>query len=153
MKVIIYCDGASRGNGSPDAVGAYGTVLQFTDKDGKLHEKELTEAFLGVTNNMMEILGAVKGLEALKAQCEVTIYSDSKYVCDAINKRWIDGWKMKGWVNSSKQPVKNRELWERLDAMLAKHNVKFEWVKGHASNEGNNRADKLCNISMNNFKK
>ena len=152
MNVTIYCDGASRGNGKADAIGAYGTIIQFIDRNGKLHEKELTEAFKGVTNNQMELLGAIKGLEVLKVPCKVTLYSDSKYLCDAINKRWLEGWKTKGWINSSKQPVKNKELWEKLHSMLMVHNVEFIWVKGHASNEGNNRADKLCNISMNNFK-
>ena len=94
-----------------------------------------------------------KSLKALREQCEVILMTDSKYVCNAINQNWLEGWKKRGWVNSSKQPVKNRDQWELLSELIDFHKVKFFWVKGHSDNEGNQRADELCNIAIDNFLK
>lgn len=135
-KVTIYSDGACSGNPGP---GGYGTVLVY-----KSQQKQLSEGFESTTNNRMELLGAIKGLECLKERCEVTIVSDSKYLCDAINKGWLESWKLKGWKKADKKPVLNIELWQRLDALLQQHDVSFEWVKGHAGHEFNELCDKLA---------
>lgn len=152
MKTIVaYTDGGCRNNGKENAIGAYGVVLQFTDEKNNLHTKTLSRAFKGVTNNQMELQAVIECLKALKEPCEVVLMTDSKYVCNAINEKWLEGWVKKGWVNSSKQPVKNREQWQELNELLKVHNVKFFWVKGHSVNEGNNMADTLCNQAMDNF--
>lgn len=152
MKTVIaFTDGGCRNNGRPNAVGAYGVVLKFTDTTGKTHIKEISQGFKNVTNNQMELMGAIVALESLKEPCEVILISDSKYVVSAINQNWIIGWIKNGWKNSSKQPVKNKELWMRLIPLLNTHNVKVFWTKGHADDEGNNRADELCNIEMDKY--
>lgn len=154
MKAVTcYTDGGCRGNGKVDAIGAYGIVLSFDDNNGKTHVKEICKAFKGVTNNMMELQAVIEALKALKEPCKIAIMTDSKYVCNAINEKWLEGWIRKGWVNSAKQPVKNKEQWEELVPLLEKHNVSFFWVKGHSVNEGNIRADALCNVAMDEFKK
>lgn len=140
-KVCIYTDGACSGNPGP---GGYGTILVYTDNDGIKHEKELSEGFRSVTNNQMELLAVITGLEALKRSCDVTLYSDSKYVTDAFNNNWIDGWIKKGWKTAGKTPVKNVELWKRLLKAMEPHNVEFIWVKGHAGHEYNERCDTLA---------
>lgn len=142
-KVIvdIYTDGACSGNPGP---GGYGTILVHVDKDGFKHEKELSEGYKCVTNNQMELMAVIVGLESLKKPCEVTLYSDSKYVVDAFNNNWIDGWIKKGWKTASKAPVKNVELWKRLLKAKEQHEVKFVWVKGHAGHEYNERCDNLA---------
>lgn len=142
-KVIvdIYTDGACSGNPGP---GGYGTILVHVDKDGFKHEKELSEGYKCVTNNQMELMAVIIGLESLKKPCEVTLYSDSKYVVDAFNNNWIDGWIKKGWKTASKAPVKNVELWKRLLKAKEQHEVKFVWVKGHAGHEYNERCDNLA---------
>lgn len=149
MKTIIaYTDGGCRRNGEADAVGGVGVVLQFQDVDKKIHRREIKVGYKGVTNNKMEIQAVIVCLSALKEPCEVVIMSDSKYVCDAVNKKWIDSWVRKGWINSSKEPVKNKEQWEQLLVFLKMHKVSFFWVKGHSDNEENNRCDKLANEAM-----
>lgn len=135
-KVIIYTDGACSGNPGP---GGYAAVLMYNGS-----EKEIVGAEKNTTNNKMEMMAVIKGLEALKFPCEVTIYSDSSYVVDSIEKGWIYGWKKKGWIKSDKKPVKNVELWERLLELMNIHKVSFVKVKGHADNEYNNRCDKLA---------
>lgn len=135
-KVTIYSDGACSGNPGP---GGYGTILVF----GKI-EKELSEGFESTTNNRMELLGAIAGLEALKEPCRVNIVSDSKYLCDAINQGWLENWKSRGWKKADKKPVLNPELWQRLDKLMQIHDVSFEWVKGHDGHEYNERCDKLA---------
>ena len=140
-KVNIYTDGACSGN---PGTGGYGTILVYVDSDGVKHEKELSDGYKLTTNNRMELLAVITGLEALKVPCEVTVYSDSKYVVDAFNNNWIDGWIQKGWKTSGKSPVKNVELWQRLIAAKDKHNVEFIWVKGHAGHEYNERCDALA---------
>ena len=141
-KVIIYTDGAARGN--PDGPGGYGAILQYTDAAGNLHEKELSEGFAKTTNNRMELMGVIAALECLRFPCEVDVYSDSKYVVSAFNENWIDSWKKNGWKTASKQPVKNRELWERLLEAAGPHDLRFHWVKGHAGHPENERCDKLA---------
>ena len=147
-EVTIHSDGASRGNGRADSIGAYGAVVNI---EGKI--REVSKAYRGVTNNQMELRGALAGLKVLDhmLSCDVTIYSDSKYVCDAFNKGWIPSWKSKGWVTSKKTPVLNRDIWEELVSHVEKHKVSFVWVKGHDTNKGNIRADELCNIAMDEF--
>lgn len=135
-QVTIYSDGACSGNPGP---GGYGTVLVYN-----CIEKELSEGFESTTNNRMELLGCIKGLEALKEPCIVTVVSDSKYLCDAINQGWLESWKNRGWKKADKKPVLNQELWERLDKMLSVHTVTFEWIKGHNGHKYNERCDTLA---------
>ena len=129
MKVILYSDGSSRGNPGP---GGFGTVLHFTDPNGKLHTRELSQGYTCTTNNRMELLGVITGLEALKRPCTVEVHSDSQYVVNAFNQHWVEGWLKRGWKNSKKEPVKNSDLWKRLLEAKKPHNVSFHWVKGHA---------------------
>ena len=145
MKVTIYTDGAARGN--PDGPGGYGTVLQYRDTKGNLHERELSAGYKKTTNNRMELMAAIVGLEALNRPCEVELYSDSKYLTDAFNKHWIDGWKKRGWVKSDKKPVKNIKLWQRLLKAMESHQVTFHWVKGHDGHPENERCDQLATIA------
>lgn len=146
-KVTIYTDGASRGNGKKDAIGAYGAMLLC---DG--HKKEISKAFKGVTNNAMELTAVIEALKCLKFKCSVIIFTDSTYISNAINKNWLKNWIANGWKTKSKKSVSNKELWVELVNLLETHNVEFKWVKGHSDNEGNARADELCNIAMDNFK-
>ena len=142
MLVKIYTDGSARGN--PDGPGGYGCVLQYTDSRGKLHEREFSAGYKKTTNNRMELMAAIVGLEALIRPCQVELYSDSKYLTDAFNQRWIDGWIKKGWKRGKNEPVKNVDLWKRLLAAMKPHQVTFHWVKGHADNPNNNRCDELA---------
>ena len=140
-KVNIYTDGACSGN---PGTGGYGTILVYKDSEGVKHEKELSEGYKLTTNNQMELLAVISGLEALKKPCDVIIYSDSKYVVDAFNNNWIDGWIKKGWKTAGKTPVKNVELWQRLLKAKEPHKVEFIWVKGHAGHDYNERCDALA---------
>ena len=142
MHVDIYTDGAARGN--PDGPGGYGTVLEYVDPKGVLHSKELSRGYKKTTNNRMELMAAIAGLEALNRPCEVTLYSDSKYLVDAFNLHWIDHWIKKGWKRGEGQPVKNIPLWKRLLAAKAQHQVTFCWVKGHNGHPQNERCDELA---------
>ena len=135
-EVIIYTDGACSGN--PGA-GGYGAVLLYGDK-----RKELSQGYRMTTNNRMEVLAVIKALEILKGQCSVTLYSDSKYVVDAIEKGWAKKWKANGWKRNQKEMASNIDLWERLLELLEKHHVVFHWVKGHADNIENERCDFLA---------
>lgn len=135
-KVVIYTDGACSGNPGP---GGWGTILMC---DGI--KKEISGGKKDTTNNVMEITAVIEGLKLLKYPCEVEIYSDSAYVVNAFNQHWIDGWKKNGWKNSSKEEVKNRDLWEELDKLTNIHTVTFIKVKGHSDNELNNRCDELA---------
>lgn len=135
-RVEIYSDGACSGNPGP---GGYGTVLVYNGI-----EKELSEGFESTTNNRMELLGCIRGLECLKEPCEVTVTSDSKYLCDAINQGWLESWKARGWKKADKKPVLNQELWERLDRQLSVHTVTFKWIKGHNGHKYNERCDTLA---------
>ena len=142
MKVTIYTDGAARGN--PDGPGGYGSVLEYVDTKGQLHVKELSQGYVRTTNNRMELMAVIAGLEALNRPCTVEIYSDSQYVVNAFNQHWVDGWLKKGWKRGKNEPVKNVDLWKRLLAAKEKHNVTFHWVKGHAGHPQNERCDELA---------
>lgn len=134
--VVIHTDGACRGNPGP---GGWGVLLRWGDT-----EKELFGGERNTTNNRMELLAAISALEALKRPCEVVLYTDSKYVQNGISS-WMAGWKRNGWRTSSKKPVKNQDLWQRLDLAAGRHKVDWRWVKGHAGDPGNERADQLAN--------
>lgn len=142
MFVKIFTDGAARGN--PDGPGGYGTVLQYVDPKGQLHEREFSAGYKKTTNNRMELMAVITGLEALTKPCQVEVISDSKYVTDAFNQHWVDAWLKKNWKNSSKEPVKNVDLWKRLLKAKAPHEVTFKWVKGHAGHPENERCDTLA---------
>ncbi len=142
MKVTIYTDGSARGN--PDGPGGYGTILHYVDPKGELHEREFSAGYKKTTNNRMELMAAIIGLEALTKPCEVELISDSKYVTDAFNQHWIEGWKKKGWKGSGGRMVKNIDLWQRLLKAMEPHKVTYIWVKGHAGHLENERCDKLA---------
>ncbi len=135
-EVTIYTDGACSGNPGP---GGWAAILQYG-----AHEKEISGGDPMTTNNRMELLGVISALERLREPCRVQVYSDSKYVIDAITKGWAARWKARGWMRTAKEPAKNPELWERLLGLLNKHDVTFHWVKGHAENPYNNRCDELA---------
>lgn len=142
MFVKIFTDGAARGN--PDGPGGYGTVLQYIDTKGQLHEREYSAGYKKTTNNRMELMAVIVGLEALNRPCQVEIISDSKYVTDAFNQHWVEGWVKKGWKTAGKAPVKNPDLWKRLLKAKEMHDVTFTWVKGHAGHPENERCDTLA---------
>ena len=141
QHVTIYTDGSARGNPGP---GGYGAVLQFRDATGQLHEKELSQGYARTTNNRMELMGVIAGLEALKRPCEVDVHTDSQYVVKAFNEHWVDSWMRKGWKTANRKPVKNKDLWERLLAAKAPHQAAFHWVHGHAGHPENERCDTLA---------
>ena len=137
MKTVtIYTDGACSGNPGP---GGWGAILEWQG-----HEKELSGVEAQTTNNRMELTAVLTALSLLKEPCTVELYSDSKYVVDAIDKGWLYGWQKKGWIKADKKPVLNVDLWQQLLPLLARHNVRLHWVKGHAENEKNNRCDQLA---------
>lgn len=142
MLVKIYTDGAARGN--PDGPGGYGTVLEYVDPKGGLHTKELSQGYVRTTNNRMELMAVIAGLEALNRPCTVEVYSDSQYVVNAFNQHWVDGWLKKGWKRGKNEPVKNVDLWKRLLAAKEPHAVSFHWVKGHDGHPQNERCDTLA---------
>lgn len=142
MKVTIYTDGAARGN--PNGPGGYGTILSYTDTKGVIHEREKSAGYKKTTNNRMELMAVIIGLESLIKSCEVTVYSDSQYVVNAFEKKWIDGWIKKGWKRGKNKEVKNVDLWKRLLEAMKPHKVKFVWVKGHAGHPQNERCDRLA---------
>jgi len=135
-KITVYTDGACSGNPGP---GGYGAILLY-----KGQKKELSGGYKLTTNNRMEIVAVLTALEALKEPCEVEIYSDSRYVVDAIEKGWAEKWRKNGWKRNKSDPAVNVDLWERMLELLSKHDVKFIWVKGHADNPGNERCDELA---------
>ncbi|MBX9900087.1 MAG: ribonuclease HI [Burkholderiaceae bacterium] len=135
-KITIYTDGACKGN---PGVGGWGAVLIAGDK-----EKELFGGEADTTNNRMELTAAIRALQALKRPCHITMYIDSQYVLKGITE-WLPGWKAKGWKTASKSPVKNVDLWQALDAARVGHQIDWVWVKGHAGDAGNERADQLAN--------
>ena len=141
MNVIVYTDGAARGN---PGRGGYGAVLSYTAPSGKQHTLELSRGYERTTNNRMELLGVIVALEALKRPCTVEVHSDSQYVCNAFNQHWVEGWIRRGWKTSQKKPVKNVDLWKRLLAAKEPHRVTFHWVKGHAGHPLNERCDELA---------
>ena len=137
MKTVtLYTDGACSGNPGP---GGWGAILMYGP-----HKKEMSGGERGTTNNRMELTAVIRGLEALTEPCVVELYSDSKYVIDALEKGWARSWKARGWVKGDKKPALNPDLWERLLALCDTHTVHLHWVKGHADNPHNNRCDQLA---------
>jgi ribonuclease HI len=147
--LYAYTDGACSGNPGP---GGWGAILIAKDGDTVLKERELNGGEAHTTNNQMELMAAISALEALERSSVVTVVTDSSYVKDGITS-WIHGWKKRGWVNAAKKPVKNVDLWKRLDTAQARHQVTWEWVKGHAGHPENERADELARAGMAPFKK
>lgn len=139
--INMYCDGSSRGN---PGKGGFGTRIEYTDKNGQLHVKECSQGYKLTTNNRMELMGVIAGLESLKYPCEVDVYSDSQYVIKAFQDHWIDGWIKRNWKNSSNEPVKNVDLWKKLINLVSIHKISWHWVKGHNGNQGNERCDELA---------
>lgn len=135
-QVDVYTDGSCSGNPGP---GGWGAILLY-----KGLEKELSGGARQTTNNQMELTGAISALSALKEPCRVTLYTDSQYIVNAINQKWLENWKKRGWKKADKSPVLNVDLWQRLDACLSRHEVRVHWVKGHADNPFNNRCDALA---------
>lgn len=142
MLVKIYTDGSARGN--PDGPGGYGTILSYTDQKGCEHICEYSCGYKKTTNNRMELMAAIVGLEALNRPCEVELYSDSQYLVKAFNEHWIDGWIKKGWKRGKNEPVKNVDLWKRLLEAKKPHQTTFIWVKGHDGHPQNERCDELA---------
>lgn len=145
MKVTIYTDGSARGN--PDGPGGYGTILEYIDPKGQIHKREFSAGYKKTTNNRMELMAAIVGLEALIKPCQVELYSDSQYLVKAFNDRWINSWLKNNWKNSKKEPVKNVDLWQRLLKAMEPHQVTYIWVKGHAGHPGNERCDQLATMA------
>lgn len=135
-EVIIYTDGACSGN--PGA-GGWGSILMYKD-----NKKEISGGKKDTTNNVMELTAVIEALKLLKFKCKVSVYSDSAYVVNAFNQKWIYGWMKNGWKNASKEPVKNKELWQELYELTKVHDVNFVKVKGHSDNEYNNRCDEMA---------
>lgn len=142
MEVQIYTDGSARGN--PDGPGGYGTILVYIDSKGQTHEREYSAGYKKTTNNRMELMAAIIGLEALTKPCKVTLYSDSQYLVKAFNEHWLEGWIKKGWKRGKNEPVKNVDLWKRLLKAVEPHQVTFEWVRGHNGHPMNERCDVLA---------
>jgi ribonuclease HI len=139
-KVIIYTDGACSGNPGP---GGFAAVLRYGE-----YEKEISGGEEATTNQRMELLAAINALEQLKEPCHVLLHSDSAYLVNAFRQRWLDKWQKNGWLNSRKEPVENRDLWERLLALAGKHRVEWVKVAGHADDELNNRCDRLAKAAV-----
>lgn len=135
-KVFLYTDGACSGNPGP---GGFCAILKYGE-----HEKIISGSEENTTNNRMELSAVIQGLKALNRSCDVTVISDSKYVCDAINQKWLINWKNKNWKKSDGKSVLNPELWKELDVLLKKHTVSFEWIKGHAGHPENERCDEIA---------
>lgn len=142
-SVIIYTDGACKGNPGP---GGWGVILAYKGKEKELHGGEAL-----TTNNRMELMAAIKALEELSRPCEVVLNTDSKYVLQGITE-WLPNWKKRGWKTAAKKPVKNEDLWRRLDQALIQHKVQWQWIKGHSGDPGNDRADQLANLGIESLK-
>ncbi len=140
MKAVtVYTDGACRGNPGP---GGWGAILRYG-----ANSRELSGGERQTTNNRMELMAAIEALGALKEPCRVELYTDSRYVRDGIT-RWLPGWRRRGWRTAGRKPVKNQDLWTRLDDLVRRHEVDWRWVKGHAGDPGNERADALANLGL-----
>ena len=144
-KINIYTDGACKNNPGP---GGYGIILEYNDI-----KKEISGGSHDTTNNIMELTAVIEALKALNQPCEVNLYSDSQYVCNAINKDWLNNWKKSNWKKADKKPVANKELWQQLSALLETHKVNFIWIKGHAGHPENERCDKLATAEAAKFQK
>ena len=146
MKTVtLYTDGACSGNPGP---GGWGCILEWNG-----HERELSGGEKSTTNNRMELTAVIRGLSALKEPCAVELYSDSKYVIDGLSKGWAKGWQKRGWIKSDKKPALNPDLWERLLALTDRHEMHYHWVKGHETNEKNNRCDEQAVLESRKFKR
>jgi ribonuclease HI len=141
-QVIVHTDGSCLGNPGP---GGWAAILEYQMTDGSRKTLELSGREENTTNNRMELTGAIKALEALRQACTVVIVTDSKYVQHAFTKRWLEGWQKNGWKTASKEPVKNKELWEQLLELTKMHQVTWDWTKGHAGHDLNERCDRLAN--------
>ncbi len=137
--VELFTDGACRGNPGP---GGWGAILRYGD-----HEKELSGAEAHTTNNRMEMMAAIRGLEALRRPCAVSVTTDSMYLRNGVIE-WLANWKARGWRTAAKKPVKNADLWQQLDALIGRHHVTWRWVKGHSGHVENERADRLANAAI-----
>lgn len=135
-KISVFTDGACSGNPGP---GGYGAILRYNGR-----ERELSGGFRNTTNNRMELMGAIVALESLNEPCEVTIVTDSQYLVNSVEKRWVFNWKANGWRRSGKERVLNIDLWERLLTQLARHSVSFQWIRGHSGQPENERCDALA---------
>ncbi|MBR4458927.1 MAG: ribonuclease HI [Clostridia bacterium] len=144
-KVVIYTDGACSGNPGP---GGWGAILEYG-----AHRKEISGSMPMTTNNRMEVLAAVSALGELKVPCDVTLYSDSTYLVKAFQDHWLDNWIRRGWKKADGKPVENQDLWFSMSLLRKKHNVRFVWVKGHATNPGNNRCDELAREAIAEFRR
>ena len=143
--VILYTDGACSGNPGP---GGWGCILSYLGI-----KKELSGGEPSTTNNRMELTAVIRGLQALKEPCVVELYTDSRYVLDALQKGWARGWQKRGWIKSDKQPALNPDLWEELLRLTETHTMRYHWVKGHADNPGNERCDALAVAESRKFKR
>ncbi len=141
-EIEIYADGACKGNPGP---GGWGVILRAGS-----HEKELFGGERDTTNNRMELTAVIRGLEALKRPCRIHVFTDSQYVVKGMTE-WLAGWKKKGWKNAAREPVKNVDLWQQLEALAAQHDIEWNWVKGHAGHPENERADQLANKGVENL--
>ncbi|HUR41450.1 MAG TPA: ribonuclease HI [Verrucomicrobiae bacterium] len=137
--VIVYTDGACKGNPGP---GGWGAVLRFNG-----HERQLHGGEPGTTNNRMELMAAIQALETLREPCAVTLFTDSNYVRQGLTE-WLPQWRKRNWRTADKKPVKNQDLWQRLDAAAGRHTIEWRWVKGHSGDEGNELADQLANLGV-----
>ena len=142
MEVTIYTDGSARSN--PEGPGGYGTIIHYVDRTGRLHVREYSAGYKKTTNNRMELMAVIVGLEALKKPCMVEVISDSKYVTEAFNQHWVDSWIKNNWRTAGKKPVLNQDLWRRLLKAMEPHDVTYTWVKGHAGHPENERCDELA---------
>lgn len=142
MNVTIYTDGSARSN--PEGPGGYGTIIEYVDPKGNLHTREYSAGYKKTTNNRMELMAVIVGLENLTKPCNVSIVSDSKYVTDAFNQNWIENWQKNNWKTAGKKNVLNVDLWKRLLEAKSNHNVSFTWVKGHDGHPQNERCDTLA---------
>lgn len=142
MNVTIYTDGSARSN--PEGPGGYGTIIEYIDPHGNLHTREYSCGYKKTTNNRMELMAVIIGLENLTKPCKAVIYSDSKYVTDAFNQNWVDNWIKNNWKTAGKKPVSNIDLWQRLLKAKSNHDVSFVWVKGHNGHPQNERCDDLA---------
>lgn len=138
-KIVIYTDGACKGNPGP---GGWGALLEYKGTQKKLKGGEAQ-----TTNNRMELMAAIVALETLREPCAVTLNTDSKYMMQGLNE-WMPAWKARGWRTADKKPVKNQDLWQRLDAAVQRHQIDWQWVKGHAGDPGNEAADQLANLGI-----
>ncbi len=144
-KVEMYSDGACSGNPGP---GGYGVILRYKGK-----EKEISGGAADTTNNRMELMGVIAGLEALKEPCSVTVCTDSQYVVNGITKGWAESWKANNWIKKDKKPALNSDLWDRLLNEIHRHKVEFVWIKGHAGHPENERCDQLAVAQSEHYKK